>query len=96
MKYMLWMIGDGRDEPAPAEIEAMPEFIAWEECQDERYEFVGGVLSMGSGLVLGRDGRMPAARSRALPLHRALVLEGRQAADRPQPAGKRRGASQVT
>jgi hypothetical protein len=36
MRYMLWMVGDGREEPAPAEIDAMPEFIAWREAVEER------------------------------------------------------------
>ena len=36
MKYMLWMIGDGRDEPAPEDIVEMPEFIAWTEALEER------------------------------------------------------------
>src|SRR4051812_30509473 len=31
MRYMLWMIDKGTYEPGPEEIEAMPEFIAWEE-----------------------------------------------------------------
>jgi len=30
MRYMLWMAGDGTDEPSPDEIAAMPEFVAWE------------------------------------------------------------------
>jgi hypothetical protein len=30
VRYMLWMIDDGSYEPGPEEIEAMPEFIAWE------------------------------------------------------------------
>jgi hypothetical protein len=36
MRYMLWMIGDGGDEPSPAEIDVMPEFIAWLNAMDER------------------------------------------------------------
>jgi hypothetical protein len=36
MRYMLWMIGDGRDEPGPAEILEMPEFVAWQKAMDER------------------------------------------------------------
>ena len=28
---MLWMAGDGAEEPSPDEIRAMPEFVAWEE-----------------------------------------------------------------
>ena len=28
---MLWMAGDGAQEPSPEEIHAMPAFIAWEE-----------------------------------------------------------------
>jgi hypothetical protein len=36
MKYMLWMIGDGRNEPAPAEILADPEFVAWTTMLEER------------------------------------------------------------
>jgi hypothetical protein len=36
MRYMLWMIGDGRDEPGPAEIDAMPEYIDWEKALEER------------------------------------------------------------
>ena len=31
MRYMLWMAGDGADEPSPDEIQAMPDFVAWEE-----------------------------------------------------------------
>lgn len=31
------------------------EFIAWEECQDERYEFVGGVLTMMAGGTENHD-----------------------------------------
>jgi hypothetical protein len=30
MRYMLWMIDNGSYEPGPDEIEAMPEFVAWE------------------------------------------------------------------
>ncbi len=36
MRYMLWMIGDGRDEPAPAEIDVMAEFVAWKQSVEER------------------------------------------------------------
>lgn len=36
MRYMLWMVGDGREEPAPAEIKVMPEFVAWEKELEER------------------------------------------------------------
>jgi hypothetical protein len=36
MRYMLWMIGDGRDEPGPEEIVVMPEFVAWTKAVDER------------------------------------------------------------
>ena len=36
MRYMLWMIGDGRDEPSPAEIVEMPEYIAYEKALEER------------------------------------------------------------
>src|SRR5690349_18650780 len=36
MRYMLWMIGDGRGEPGPADIVAMPEFIAWTASVEER------------------------------------------------------------
>jgi hypothetical protein len=28
---MLWMAGDGAEEPSPDEIRAMPDFVAWEE-----------------------------------------------------------------
>jgi hypothetical protein len=31
MRYMLWMIDDGSYEPGPDEIDAMPEFAAWEQ-----------------------------------------------------------------
>jgi hypothetical protein len=31
MRYMLWIAGDGAYEPAPDEIAAMPEFVAWDE-----------------------------------------------------------------
>jgi hypothetical protein len=30
VRYMLWMAGDGAEEPGPDEIRAMPDFIAWE------------------------------------------------------------------
>jgi hypothetical protein len=33
---MLWMAGDGSVEPSPADIERMPEFIAWQESMAER------------------------------------------------------------
>jgi hypothetical protein len=61
MRYMLWMIGDGRDEPAPEEIVVMPEFVAWTTAVDER-----GVPHHGARLqpphtavtVRVRDGEM--------------------------------------
>ena len=36
MRYMLWMDGDGQVEPSPADIAAMPEFVAWEENMARR------------------------------------------------------------
>ncbi|GAA1036382.1 YciI family protein [Virgisporangium ochraceum] len=36
MRYMLWMIGDGREEPSPSQIFADPEFIAYEKALEER------------------------------------------------------------
>jgi hypothetical protein len=36
MRYMLWMAGDGAEEPSPAEIHAMPSFVAWEQSLAER------------------------------------------------------------
>lgn len=36
MRHMLWMVGAGRGEPGPAEIDVMPEFAAWKTSVEER------------------------------------------------------------
>jgi hypothetical protein len=57
MRYMLWMIGDGKYEPSPSEVGADPTFVAWEKAMEElRPPDTAVTVRVRNGEVLLTDG----------------------------------------
>ncbi|MBO0870194.1 MAG: hypothetical protein J2P15_16670 [Micromonosporaceae bacterium] len=77
MRYLLLMCGEGRDEPSPAEIVAMPDFIGWEARLRER-----GLPHQG--VRLRPPGSAATVRLRAAEM---LVTDGPFAETREQMGG---------